>query len=168
MEQKKFQQGEFLGGKWNGHLPAGSPAAMAVKLQVGIVELGIAAVQAPPDESTHAREEFRKHKRLRKVVVRSGVEPLDTLLDQAAGRQHKNGSFHSLLAQFPADLNAAESRQAHIQENGVVSYVGGKLQRLLAALGNINRIGVSRSARAMKLATFRSSSTSRIRIGLRS
>src|SRR5258708_16654547 len=100
MQQKKFQQSEFLRGKWNGHLPAGSPAAMAVKLQVGIVELGIAAVQAPPDESTHAREEFRKHKWLRKLVVRSGVEPLDTLLHHAARRQHKNTSFHSLPSHF--------------------------------------------------------------------
>jgi len=87
----------------------GYPAAMAVKLQGSAVVGSLALPRAaPPDESTHAREEFAMDTRLRKVVSASGVEPLDRCSTSRGPSNNKNWKLPSRWPQFPSDLNAAE------------------------------------------------------------
>src|SRR5215467_6146409 len=86
-------------------------AAVAVEFEVAISKSGVAAMETTPHERTDTCEKFGEHKRLCKVIIRSGIETLHFLLDQAAGCKHQDWSFNSPLPKFAADLNTAHTRK---------------------------------------------------------
>src|SRR5262249_22592904 len=130
VQKKELEQGEFLGSQWNGLFAPRSAAAVPVELEVGIVETGIPAVQPAPHERTHASEEFGKNEWFREVIISPGVQALDALFHKAARGQHEHRRFGTLLPQFAADLDAAHARQADVQQDCIVGYVGIEFQRL--------------------------------------
>src|SRR5258708_4048558 len=96
---------------------------MTVESEVSKAELRVAAVEAAADECAHTSEEFRQHKWLGEVIVSACVQAFYPLLDQTSSREHQNRSFNPPLAQFAADFEATEVRQANIEKNGVVGDV---------------------------------------------
>src|SRR4029077_17601282 len=98
---------------------------MTIQRQVGIAQLGIAAVKAAADQSANSSQQFRQGKRFSKIVISTGVQPSDPLLDQASGGEHQNGCFDALLPELTADLQATHARQSNVQKDSVVGNVCG-------------------------------------------
>jgi hypothetical protein len=67
-----------------------------------------------------AREKLSRLERLRHVVVRAGVEPLDLVRGGRAGREHEDGDGVALVAQLVHDLDAVHAGEHDIHDDGVV------------------------------------------------
>src|SRR5258708_7335701 len=115
---------------------------MTVESEVSKAELRVAAVEAAADECAHTCEEFRQHKWLGEVIVSASVQAFYPLLDQTSSREHQNRSFNPPLAQFAADFEATEVRQANIEKNGVVGDVRAQLKRLRTRFRHVHRVGI--------------------------
>jgi hypothetical protein len=113
---------------------------MTVQEKVCIAESCIAAMEAPSHKRPHTRQEFCQDKGLGEIVIRTGVQALHPLLDQASSREHQDRSLYSPLAQLTADLDPTKAGQSDIEKNGIVSDVRAQCESLLTRLGHIHCI----------------------------
>ena len=62
-------------------------------------------------------QELGKRKRLGQIVVRAGVESMDTVADSVAGRQDEDRRVDPLLTQRRDDIETVETRQPEVEKN---------------------------------------------------
>ncbi len=98
---------------------------MTIEREVGKAQLGIAAVKAAAHQRAHSSQEFCQGKRLSKIVIGTGVQSGNPLLDQTSRSKHQDRSFDALLAQLTADFESTHAGQANVQKNRVVGYIRG-------------------------------------------
>jgi hypothetical protein len=77
-----------------------------------------------PQQRPHAGEQLLIGERLDQVIVRTGVKPPDALVGAAERRQHQDRNLDG-RAQAPADTDAVEIRQHHIEHDQVEWLVAG-------------------------------------------
>src|SRR5262249_35372529 len=118
--QKKFQQVEFFRCQRDSAAPKRHSPTVAVEFQVGMPEHASGA-GAAANERANAGEQFGYGKRFRQIVVRSGVQPLDSLLDQTARGEHQDWGIDSGVSQFTANMETAQTGQTNVEQNTVVS-----------------------------------------------
>jgi hypothetical protein len=75
-----------------------------------------------PDERPQSCEQFFHLERLRDVVIRAGIDPLDLLVPTAARGQHEHGRRQTAVAPLPQQREAVDLRQAEIEDDGVVPF----------------------------------------------
>src|ERR1700730_9644947 len=115
---------------------------MWVQLQVSISQCRSALSEPASNQGPHPGSEFRQRERLREIVICSSVKTFNALFHQSSSRQHQNGCLNSEFSEFPADLNATETRKTDIEQNGIVHLLCCELQGLLPVLRYVNRISV--------------------------
>ena len=71
-------------------------------------------------ERAQPREQLLERERLHQVVVGAGVEPFDAIIDCVASRQHQHRRPHILVAQSPANVEAVQAGQHHVEDDCVV------------------------------------------------
>src|SRR5881275_1086499 len=109
-EKQELEESKFFARYGNHFLAAVGAAAVPVELEVAVSKHGVAAMEPAPHERADAREKLGEHKRLCEVIIGSGIEAFDFLLDEAAGSEHQDWSFNAPLPQFAADFGAAHAR----------------------------------------------------------
>src|ERR1700736_3149846 len=139
-QQKKLEESEFFGGKGNDLLPACRPAAVTIESQVSVAQLGVATMEAAPNQRSHPRQEFCQDKRLGEIVVSAGIQSLHSLLDQTPSREHHDGSLYPSLAQLAADFDPAKTRQPDVEEDGVVRNICPGPMSLLAGFNHVHGV----------------------------
>src|SRR5262249_52973263 len=113
-----------------------------------VVQFGVAAMRSAANERTHAGKKLGQDKRLGQIVVSASIQAFHTLFHQATGGEHHNRSLNFLLAQLPANVDAAHARQADVQKDSVVGDIAGALERLLARFRDVDGVGIfSQSSR---------------------
>src|ERR1700731_5169160 len=142
VKQEKLQECKFLGRQRDYILATSRPAPMTVQQEVCIAESCVSAMEAPSHKGPHTRQEFCQDKGLGEIVIRTGVQALHPLLDQASSCEHQDRSLYSSLAQLAADLDPAKAGQSDIEKNGIVSDVCAQCEGLLTRFGHIHRIGI--------------------------
>jgi hypothetical protein len=104
--------------------------------EIGNRELVREDVAASPDECAEAREELAEVEGLREVVVGSGIETLDLVVDGVAGREHEHGGVAASAADLTADVDTVANGEDDVQDDGVV-VVDGREKDCLAAVGGV-------------------------------
>jgi len=84
-----------------------------------------------------AREQLVEGERLREVVVGPGVETGHAILDSLASGQHQHRRPDVLGAKSPADLEAVEPGQHHVEDDHVEARRLGHPDRFLTVPGDI-------------------------------
>ena len=64
--------------------------------------------------------------RLRQIVIRTAVEPLDALTDRRLGSQHQNRHIVSRGAKSAAHLDAIHAREHEIEDNRIRRTISGR------------------------------------------
>src|SRR5205085_12005931 len=73
-----------------------------------------------------------KLERLRHVIIRTKLQAYDLVDSLGASRQNQNGSCHSCLADFAADVQAALRRQHEVQEHQVERQISDLFKRFMS------------------------------------
>jgi hypothetical protein len=120
MAQERLEQGELLGGQLDLTRSAADAPRGGVELQVAGGQRGGPLTGLPPRDRAQAREQLGKGEGLGEVVVGAAVEPGHAILHGVAGGQHQHRRPDALGAQAPADLEAVDARQHHVEDHGVV------------------------------------------------
>ena len=94
---------------------------------------------ASPGERTQAREELGKRKRLHQVVIRAAVETGNAVIDGVPSGQHQHRRPDAGCAHAPADLEAVDVRQHHVQHDRVVLVRLRHPHSDVAAVGDVGR-----------------------------
>ena len=112
--------------------PRRDGAGGGVELEVARLEHGRALERPAARERAQPRDELGERERLDEVVVGAAVEAGDAVLDRVARGEHQHGRPDAVGAQPPADLEAVDAREHHVEHDRVV--VGGARhpQRVLA------------------------------------
>ena len=139
--QKEFEQSEFFGGQRNRPACPRHPSLVAIQFQIAITE-NAATRGAPPDERTNSREQFGYGEWFRQVIVCARIQTFDSLLDETARGEHQNGSIHSGITQFAANLQSTQPRESNVEQNAVIRGVSGHVDGFLARLGQIDSVGI--------------------------
>lgn len=96
------------------------PARRRVESKTADLEHARPLGRTTTDERAQAGEQLREEEGLHEIVVRTGVQPGDPILDAVTSRQHEHGRPDASFAQPPADLDAIEPGQHQIEHHGVV------------------------------------------------
>ena len=83
-------------------------------------QLGRALGRAAPDQRAQPGEQLRERERLGQVVVGAAVEPATRSRTRVARGQHQDRRPDAGVAQPPADLEAVDARQHHVEHDRVV------------------------------------------------
>src|SRR5581483_2226075 len=102
----------------------------------GTLERSAAHQRAEP------RGELAERKGFREVVVGTRVEPPHAVLERVAGGQHEDRGPHPSLAEPAADLESVHVRQHDVQDDRVGRGLGAAPQRVLARLGDGDRVAL--------------------------
>src|SRR6266516_3442563 len=81
-----------------------------------------------------------ERERLDQVVVRAHVQPGDPVADPVAGRQHQHRRPAARLAEAPADLEAVQLRQHHVQHDDVLGVLRALEEAILAVAGGVDSV----------------------------
>jgi RimJ/RimL family protein N-acetyltransferase len=123
------------------HVPAdGHRAGGAVHAQIaGLQDLGLRS-HAPPAQGPNASEHLFEVERLGEVVVGTGVEAGEPVLDVVAGGEHQDRGRRPVEAEMAAEVDAVEITTEHDVEDGdVVGEPGAeRFERLLPAQCDIH------------------------------
>jgi hypothetical protein len=98
---------------------------VTIQGKIGEAQLHIATMKAATDKSSDASQQFSQREGFSEIVVGTGVQPGNSLLDQTSGREHHHWSFNALLAEFTADLKSTDTGKANVEKDSVIRYVGG-------------------------------------------
>src|SRR5258705_8541414 len=93
---------------------------MPVEFEIEVAENWTTLIETPPDECTDPGEQFSNGEWFREIVVRPCVESLDAVLHKTPGCQHKDRHIGLGIAQLAANMDAAQTWKANIQENAVI------------------------------------------------
>ena len=87
---------------------------------------------------------------LRQVVVRTRVEPLDPLIEVAAGGQHEDRYREAFCAKLATQFEAVEAREEDVEDDQIVVVGGGLLQAGFTVGRDVNSVGVFAEALRQK------------------
>jgi hypothetical protein len=107
-KQKQLEEGKLSGCQRDCPFIARGAAAVTVECKVRVTKLRVGAVEAPPNERPHTRQEFRQDEGFREIVVGTGIQAFDPLLDQTPRCKHHHGGLYTALAQLAADFDPAQ------------------------------------------------------------
>ena len=116
---------------------------LGVEREVGVAQHLGAAVDAP-QQGAQPRPQLAQREGLDQVVVRAGVEALDTVVDRVARGEHQHRGAVAGLAHAPADLEAVEAGHADVEHDGVGRRRGQPVERLGAICGQLDVIAFER------------------------
>ena len=126
---------------------------------------GARAALAAAEERPHPRQQLVERKRLGEVVVGALVEPGHLVGHGIAGGEEQHRRLHARGPGRFEDPEAVEPGQHHVEDHEVVRRTAGQKIECGGAIGRqLDGIPSSSSPWRMKLTTFRSSSTTRMRI----
>src|ERR1700694_3878864 len=74
---------------------------------------------------------------LDEVVVGSGFQAVDAVVDRVSCREHEDGGLDALLSQSSCHLEAVEAGQHHVEHDRVVLVGGGGGQAVLSVVGHV-------------------------------
>ena len=117
---ERLEQRELLGRERDLVAAATDLPGRRVEHQITNAQGGRALGLPAPYQRPQARKQLREGERLHQVVVGTGVEPRDAVLDGVAGRQHQDGCPDTGVTQSPARLEAVDARQHHVEHDRVV------------------------------------------------
>ena len=74
------------------------------------------------NQRAKSREHFLHAERLRDVIVRPAIDPLNLLVPAAPRRQHQHRRRDAGLAPAPQDRETVQLRQPEVEDHGVVAF----------------------------------------------
>ncbi len=116
-QHPKFMGGELDGGAFVPDLGGRHVEPHSADLQD---RTGIA--RRPSHQRLYPRHQLRHLERLGEVVVGTGIEPLNLLVQLAAGGQYQHRGIDPLAAPLLQHAQAIATRQAEIQDDGVIRF----------------------------------------------
>jgi hypothetical protein len=134
---ERLEQRELLRRECNLSRRSPHPPGRGIEAQVADHELCRPFAAAATHERPQAGQELGERERLRHVVVRSGIETGDAILDRVARGEHEHGSPNACIAQAAARLVPAPAGQHHVEDDDVVLVSFRDPQGVLTAGGDI-------------------------------
>src|SRR5690349_9585049 len=110
-----FEERVLLGGQRDWLAAARDISRAGVDHQIINRQLRGLKGRAPPQQRADASQQLRKVIGLRQVVVGAGVETLDALVEAAARGQHQYRNRRVVRSQLPAEIEAVEAWQQHVE-----------------------------------------------------
>jgi len=89
-------------------------------------------------------EKLGEGERLDEIIVRSGVEARDPILDRVACSEDQHRGPVAVAPQLPARLESVDARQHHVEDDRVVLVRAGHPQRVLARTCDVRREALPR------------------------
>src|SRR6476660_1867545 len=120
VQHQKFDQSEFLCCQGDGDSCAVDAPAAAVDLQIGDSRVTVGLILAAANQRADASAQFGNGKGLWKAIVGTGVQSLDSLLDQAFTCKEHDGGLDAVFSQFGANSYPAGTTQAKVEQNQIV------------------------------------------------
>ena len=122
-------------------LAAPRPAGRGVEHEVADLQrrLGgswLAAAQQRPQP----RQQLVERERLGQVVVGTGVQAVDLVLQRVLGGQHQHQAWPALAPQRRADLHPVHPGQHAVEDDDGVVVAAAQLEPVLAMVGDLDRI----------------------------
>ncbi len=135
MAQEQLQEVELNPGQLEGAFAALALARREVEAQVAHAQQAALALEAPPQQGAQPGQQLGQGVGLHQVVVRTGVEPLDPVVDRIARRQHQHRGVVARAAHAPAHREPVEVGQTKVEDQRVGRGLGQGFERL-ASRGN--------------------------------
>src|SRR2546429_454412 len=95
------------------------PVPSGVEQQVADLEDRRSWRPPAPDERPQSGEQLSEREGLRQVVVRAAVQTCDAVLDRVACSEQEDRRPDSLSPQPAAGLEAVDTRQHHVENDGI-------------------------------------------------
>src|SRR5262245_40353473 len=74
---------------------------------------------SPAQQSLDPYEKFRSFEGFREVVVRTGLETLNLVVEFCPGGEHKDRRQHAVLAEIPRHVKTASGRKHHVEHDEI-------------------------------------------------
>src|SRR6185436_1573770 len=115
---------------------------VAVEAQHVLLHDALAVPALPPQDRRDAREQLAEVEGLGEVVVAAGLEALHAVVDAAARREEQHRRVAAGGAGAPADLDAVEAGQHHVEQHEVPALAGHARQPEGAVAGDLGRVAL--------------------------
>ena len=115
-------QPELVAGELDRHAGTGDARQARVEHDRAATELGPRVSGRAADQRPDPRQHFLHLERLGDVVVGAAVDALDLLVPAAAGSEHEHRRRQASRAPAAEQRQAVDSRQAEIEQDGVVLF----------------------------------------------
>ena len=139
---EELQQGELLDREIELSLAAPGTPRGRIQTEIADLDDGGALAGYPPDEGAQPRQQLLERERLDEVVVGARIQAVHAILDRVTRRQHEHRAPDPELAQPPADLETVRAGEHDVEHDRVVGSGAGHPERVLAALGDIDRVAL--------------------------
>jgi hypothetical protein len=135
---EELEEAEFLGAEFDDAAVARCAAAAEVEDKVFDGEfVGVPGLDAAAAECAEAGEEFLEGERLGEVVVGSGVEATDAILNAVEGGEKEDGCVDTVAPESAADFEAVDRGEHDVEDDDVVAAVHRHLEAFLAVVGEV-------------------------------
>lgn len=139
---KGNEEGKFALGEGDLLATPGDGVMRRVDAEIGDFDdlgflVGLAAFQGP-----ESGEEFLEGKRFGEVIVSSGVEAFDFVVDAVEGGQHDDRGRDAGFAEGSTDFEPGHAGEHHVEEDDGVGFVEGETEAGLAIVGDVGMVSL--------------------------
>src|SRR6202789_564760 len=117
--QQRFEHRVFMSRQGDRQAAAFARAGDRIEPQIAVLYTRTPAPRGPEHHQTHAGGDLVQIEGLDDVIVGTGVEPRDSVLDFVASRQNDDRRGVAALAQLAQHLDAVAVRQPKIEQHQV-------------------------------------------------
>ena len=106
---------------------------------------------AASQQRSYTREQLAQRERLDEIIVGTGVQAGDAVIDRVARGQHQDRATITACTQSPADLQSGNSRHRHVEHHRVEALLRQNIERSDAIASQLDDVALEREGARKRL-----------------